>query len=580
LPFLGIDLGTTNSGFAFAPDGDAKVELFPISQLVAPGELRDEPLLDSCLYLAREGEFPPGALDLPWRDNPAEIAGLLAARRGAETAGRLVASAKSWLSAPDAARTDPILPDGAPEGARHVSPLEASRHYLEHLRLAWDYVHSEEPFHRQPVTLTVPASFDPVARQLTQKAAAEAGYRNLTLLEEPQAAFYAWLERHPDWRDLVRPGHLVLVIDVGGGTTDLTLISVTDKSGSLELERLAVGRHLLLGGDNMDLALAHSVSARLPKLDRLQFQALWRQCRLAKEALFSSPDLTEHPVTLLGRGSSLVGGTLKATLTRAEVETLLVDGFFPAVSSTDMPARRPAGLAEAGLPYESDPAVTRHLAAFLRHTPNGPAWPTHVLFNGGVFKAVHLRNRVIEVLNRWLAAENRPPVTPLEGDDLMHAVARGAAWFGHSKATGGVRIRGGVPRTCYLGIETAMPAVPGLRPPLKALTVAPFGMEEGSGAPVPGREFSLVTGEAAEFRFFASIERKSDKIGEMLDEIPDELEELAPVRVTLAGDPGTTVRVSLETQVTETGVLELYCVARDGRRWKLEFDLRQRRLTT
>ncbi len=568
---LGIDLGTTNCGFAHVgPEADRAVELFEIPQLINAGEVHAEPLLESALYLAREGEFGPGALDLPWREGGHEIVGRLAARRGVETLGRLVTSAKSWLSNTGADRMSPILPADAAEGAPRVSPVEASRRLLEHLRSAWDHVHPEEPFAGQQVILTVPASFDEVARQLTQQAAEQAGYRNLILLEEPQAAFYAWLERHANWREIIQPGDQVLVVDVGGGTTDFSLISVSEEAGALRLERIAVGEHLLLGGDNMDLALAHAASQKMPKLDRLQFHALWQQCRLAKENLLSNPDTAEAPLTILGRGSSLIGGTIQGKLRRGEVEQLLVDGFFPVVEAGETPSRRRGvGLMEVGLPYEPDAAITRHLASFLQ-----TGRPTHVLFNGGVFRAAHLRERMMVVLNRWF-----PGIEPLEGDDLMHAVARGAAYYGKARLGAGIRIRGGVPRTYYIGIETAMPAVPGLRAPMKALTVAPFGMEEGTGARVAWRQFSLVVGEPAEFRFFASAARKHDSAGTLLDEITDELDEIAPVQVTLEGASGEVVRVEIETHVTETGVLEIWCVAGDGRRWKLEFRVRETRRT-
>lgn len=580
--YLGIDLGTTNCGFAYAETAGA-VQVFAIPQLVSPGEVRAEPLLPSALYLAREGEFADGLLDLPWREGDQRVAGRLAAHRGAESLGRLVTSAKSWLSYTDADRTAPILPAGAPEGVPRVSPVEASREYLAHMRAAWDHVHPEHPFAAQRIVLTVPASFDAVARELTVQAARQAGYGDAVLLEEPQAAFYAWLERHEDWREHVGEGDLILVIDAGGGTTDLSLITVTSRDGALELERVAVGEHLLLGGDNMDLALAHSIAQELAgqghRLDAMRMMALWHQCRLAKERLLSNPESAEEPVTILGRGTSLIGGTIKAALKRGQVEKLLVDGFFPVVNSGEMPARRTrAGLVEIGLPYEADTAITKHLARFLRRGDGALARPTHVLFNGGVFHAAHLRERVMDVLNTWLREEGAPPAAALAGEDLMHAVARGAAAYGRARDLGGIRIRGGVPRTYYVGIETAMPAVPGMVAPLKALAVAPFGMEEGTGAEVPSGEFGLVVGEPAEFRFFASLERKQDALGELLDEFGDELEELAPVSVCLPaeGNAGAVVRVRLETRITETGVLELWCVARDGRRWKLEFQVRDK----
>ena len=548
----------------------SKAQVVDIEQLIAPGEVHAEPLLESVLYLSRPNEFAESALDMPWAEGRDFMVGRAAARRGAETVGRLVTSAKSWLSYTAADRSAPILPPNAPEGFAKVSPVEASRRYLEHLRDAWNQAHPEELLEEQAVVLTVPASFDAVARELTERAAEQAGLKKLTLLEEPQAALYAWIERHDDWRERVKPGDLILVIDVGGGTTDLTLIAVSERNGSLELERVAVGEHLLLGGDNMDLALAHSLTPKLPKLDALQFHALWQQCRLAKEQLLSDGKAKDAPVTILGRGSSVIGGTIKAKLSRADVETLLVNGFFPKVASDDLPAsRRRSGLLEVGLPYETDPAITKHLARFLRQGGT-LAQPTHILFNGGVFKAAHLRGRVVEVLNGWLSQ----PVKQLEGEDLMHAVARGAAYYNRAREGKGIRIRGGLARTYYVGIESAMPAVPGLPAPLKALSVAPFGLEEGTGTPVPSSEFGLIVGEPAEFRFFVSATRKQDAPGTMIDEILEELEELAPVQVTLSGDAGALVRVHLETQLTETGLLQLWCVARDGRRWKLEFQTR------
>ncbi|MFZ5928197.1 MAG: Hsp70 family protein [Acidobacteriota bacterium] len=580
--YAGIDLGTTNCAAAMAAPGqDAAVELVAIPQLAAPGEVFAETVLPSALYLAGETEFPAEALELPWGGGT-RIVGRFAVRRGAETLGRLVTSAKSWLSATGAERTAPILPPNAPPEWPRVSPVEASRAYLEHIRNAWDHLHPDEPLQRCRAVLTVPASFDEAARRLTQQAAEEAGLPDLILLEEPQAALYAWIERHTDWRERLRPGDLILVVDVGGGTTDFTLIRAAERGGALELERIAVGDHLLLGGDNMDLALAHTVAQRLPKLDALQFQSLWQQCRLAKEALLEDSALKEAPVTLLGRGSSLIGGAIRGKLERGEVEAILVDGFFPRVASHEAPERRRrAGLAEIGLPYEQDAAITKHLAHFLRRGGE-LACPTHLLFNGGVFQAARLRERVAEVLNGWLAEEGRPPAQVLEGTDLMHAVARGAAYYGRARHEGGIRIRGGIPHSYYIGIETAMPAVPGLKPPMKALTVVPFGMEEGTQAAVPGREFALCVGEPAQFRFFISSSRKQDAVGDLLDEIPDDIEEVAPVEVRLEGEAGAVARVTLEVQVTETGVLELWAkglpgTPYEGRRWKLEFQLKRQR---
>jgi len=597
---IGIDLGTTNSALAYAPAVmDPRelpaVTLFEIPQLVNPNEVREEPLLPSSLYLHGPADFPEGSLKLPWNPEPAFVVGTLAAKRGVESSARLVASAKSWLSHGGVDRTAPIIPVTAPEGVKKISPVEASCRYLEHLRAAWNSKMDDAPFDQQQVLVTVPASFDAVARDLTLKAAEEAGYRDVVLLEEPQAAFYAWIERHPDWRERVRVGDLILVVDIGGGTTDFTLIAVRERDGALELERVAVGEHILLGGDNIDLALARSVEEELRakgnKLDSMQLHALWQKCRAAKEALLAEGTKEkDHPVTILGRGTGLVGGTIKAKLARAMVEKILLDGFFPIVASDAMPERRRMGLAEIGLPYAADAAVTKHLAKFLRQQsaaseaaairrgPSGLACPTHVLFNGGVLRAGLVRNRIVETLNKWSVEEGFQPVEVLIGEDLMHAVARGAAYYGLARTGKGVRIRGGVPRSYYVGIESAMPAVPGMRVPLKALTVAPFGMEEGTGLQFPDREFGLVVGEPAEFRFFQSAARKDDPPGSMIEDVRDDLEELSPVEVSLSaqGNAGEVVRVTLESVVTETGMLQLWCVARDGRRWKLEFNVREK----
>ena len=600
---IGIDLGTTNSAVAWAglkPAADPfdlpPVELLAIPQLVNPGEVRDLDLLPSFLYLPAKTDFPEGSLDLPWQTDGSGVVGRLAQKRGGENAGRLVSSAKSWLSHAGVDRTAAILPFRAPEGVPRVSPVEASRRYLEHMRDAWNAKMPDAPFTEQEVLVTVPASFDAVARELTQKAAEQAGFRHLTLLEEPQAAFYAWIERHRDWRERVKVGDLILVVDIGGGTTDFTLIAVTERAGELALERVAVGEHILLGGDNIDLALARLVADRLAekgtKIDSLQLQSLWNNCRVAKEKLLDpAAKKAEEPVTILGKGTGLVGGTIKAMLHRDDIERVLSEGFFPSVSSQDMPARqRRVGLQEIGLPYAADAAVTRHLARFLRQQaataehgsvrrgPSGLACPTHVLFNGGVLHAGQVRERMLSLLNSWLKEEGMQAVEPLAGEDLMHAVARGSAYYGLARRGRGVRIRGGVPRTYYVGIETAMPSVPGLAAPLKALTVVPFGMEEGTDLRIPDREFGLVVGEPAEFRFFCSSVRKNDEPGSLIEDFADDLQELSPMEVNLPATESAAgvVPVSFEATVTETGMLQLWCVGKSGGRWKLEFNVRER----
>jgi hypothetical protein len=562
-------------------------------------------LLPSFLYIPGELDFPKGSISLPWEPEPEFVVGELARKRGAESPNRLVASAKSWLSYAGVNRTSPILPWQAPAEVPRLSPVDASSQFLQHLgkvlKEAESGKNEEVPFGEQEILLTVPASFDEEARELTRRAAEQAGYQHVTLLEEPQAAFYAWLEDQGDsWRRRIRVGDLVLVCDVGGGTTDFSLITVSEADGELALKRVAVGDHILLGGDNMDLALARLLQQRLEasghKIDTWQLHGLWHQCRSAKEQLFQSPKTKSRPITLLGKGTKLVGGTIKTELAREDLDQVLIEGFFPRVASNELPARRRVvGFQELGLPYAADPAVTRHLARFLseqvrnspesadiRRGPSGLACPTHVLFNGGVMKAAVLRDRVVEVLNGWLEQEGFNALGAeqiLEATDLEHAVARGAAYYGKARRGRGVRIRSGAPRTYYIGIESSMPAVPGMEAPLKALCVVPFGMEEGTEATIPDREFGLVVGEPAEFRFLSSTIRKQDHAGNLLEDWGTDLEELSPLEVTLKldGPQGTVVPVRIETRITELGTLEVWCVSRDGtNRWKLELNIREK----
>jgi hypothetical protein len=605
---VGIDLGTTNSALARCDTTaaeESRIEICSIPQLVNPNEVAERTLLPSFLYIPGEFDFPKGSLALPWEPEPKFVIGELARKRGAENPNRLVASAKSWLSYAAVNRTAPILPWQSPDEVPKLSPVEASSQFLQYLRSMWDSDEAGEQrelaLAEQDVLLTVPASFDEEARELTRRAAEQAGYQQVTLLEEPQAAFYAWLaSQGDDWRRRIKVGDLVLVCDVGGGTTDFSLIVVSEENGDLTLKRVAVGDHILLGGDNMDLALARVLQQRLTssghRIDTWQLHGLWHQCRMAKEKLFESPKTQKHPVTLLGKGTKIVGGTIKAELAREDLDQVLIEGFFPKVASGELPARqRRAGFQELGLPYAADPAITKHLARFLseqvRNSPeaasirrgrSGLACPTHVLFNGGVMKAAVLRGRMVEVLNGWLRQEGFDALGAeqiLEAPDLEHAVARGAAYYGTARRGRGVRIRSGVSRTYYIGIESAMPAVPGMEAPLKALCVVPFGMEEGTEATIPDREFGLVVGEPAEFRFLSSSVRKQDQGGSLLEDWGDDIEELSPLEVTLKldGQQGAVVPVRLETRVTELGTLEVWCVSRDGtQRWKLELNIREK----
>jgi molecular chaperone DnaK (HSP70) len=602
---VGIDLGTTNSALAYVDMGLAeetvRLQQFPVPQVVQLGGVDERPMLPSYLYLPGKKELPAGSLKLPWDTARDYCLGEFARLQGSQVPTRLVSSAKSWLCHSAVDRRVPLLPWKAPEGGRRVSPLEAATMVLKHFCEAWNHAIGRElPEYRleqQDIILTVPASFDAIARELTVEAARAAGLEHITLLEEPQAAFYAWIEGQGDaWREQVEVGDAVLICDVGGGTTDFTLIAVGEDAGQLALTRVAVGDHILLGGDNMDLALAHHMAqtfiAKGIKLDAGQMLMLWHSCRGAKEALFNDRKLAGAPVTVLGRGSKVIGGALKGELTRADMDRVLIDGFFPECPADAEPKmQRTVGLQELGLPYASDPAVSKHLAHFLhRHaemlaqrTPvrrrkKPSSRPTAVLFNGGVFKGEPLRKRVVEVLNGW-AGGPKDAIKVLPGTNLDLAVARGAAYYGMARRGKGVRIRGGAARSYYVGIESALPAVPGSPPPLKALCVVPFGMEEGTEADLPEQEFGLVVGAPAEFRFLASSIRREDAVGTLVEEWEGQIEELSPLSTTLEGQAktGQTVPVHLHSKMTVIGTLEVWCLSGDGKqRWKLEFNVRER----
>jgi molecular chaperone DnaK (HSP70) len=602
---IGVDLGTTNCALSYvdlaAGEDDAgRQQTMPVAQLISPGVVEERPLLPSFLYLPHPDELAPGELVLPWGAQPDFIVGALARERGAQTPIRLVSSAKSWLCHAGVDRRGAVLPQEAPEEVPRISPLDATVRYLEHLRDAWDHEHPDTPLRDQELTITIPASFDPAARELTAEAARTAGYGRMTVLEEPQAALYSWIQSSEGaWRKQVQVGDMILVVDAGGGTTDLSLIAVIEQDGNLELHRVAVGDHLLLGGDNMDLALAHVVAGKLAAqgtpLDPWQIRALTHGCRGAKESLLSRAEAQSVPLVVPSRSSRLIGGSVRTELTREEVTATLVEGFFPRVEAGARPLSRPrTGLMQLGLPYAQDAAITRHLAAFLTRqigaaadlagigAPVGNAsflHPTAVLFNGGVFKSNLLSDRVMSIVNGWLDAEGAPRARTLEGADLDLAVARGAAYYGYVRRGGGVRIRGGTAQAYYVGVESALPAVPGVAPPVQALCVAPFGMEEGSAADLPPQEFGLVVGEAVRFRFFGSSVRRQDQVGTRLDHWEaGELQELGEIELTLPADartPGEIVPVKLRAAVSEAGTLRLDAIPREGtERWQVEFDVR------
>lgn len=588
---VGIDLGTTNCVVALADLQSAQpsIALLPLEQITAPNQVESLPSLASFLYLQTEQEQQSGALAIPGRDPAAPVVGEFARRISAEQPERSIAAAKSWLCHGKVDRHAPLLPWGATDELPKLSPVAATQLILQQLVASWQQSYPDHPLSEQLVTLTVPASFDMAARELTREAALQAGLPDdFILLEEPQAAVYHWLEKTGDrWRRSMQEGDTLLVCDVGGGTTDLTLLRAEQEAGELVLRRLAVGEHLLVGGDNMDLALAHYAATKFRekglKLNAWQSVSLWHACRKAKESLLAPSGKERETISVLGRGSKLIAGTVSIEVERSVVKELLVDGFFPQCESDAVPQRDPSsGFQEIGLPFESDTAITRHIAWFVASNAEPSATDTprlHLLLNGGVFKAPALRERLQHVLASW-TEDGRAPDALGGPEDLDHAVARGAAYYGWTKEHGGMRIRGGTARSYYVGIESAGLAIPGMPRPLQAVCVVPFGMEEGSEADVPGREVGLVVGREVQFRFFASANRKEDRVGSVLrDWDEDELVETVPMQLTLPADDAPDegfVPVRFHSKINELGVFELWCNSvRNDQKWKLEFNVRE-----
>ena len=600
---VGIDLGTTHCVLSYVDleNENADVTVMAIPQLTTPGNVEEKNQLPSFMYQAHESELAEGDTALPWNAKPNAIVGAMARNLGSKTPIRLISSAKSWLCHGGVNRRDAFLPLNSPEEVIKVSPLEATQKYLEHMADAWNFQYPETPICDQDVTLTVPASFDPAARELTAEAARNVGFKHLTLLEEPQAAVYSWIKNNDEnWRDQVAVGDIILVVDIGGGTTDLSLVAVTEEDGNLTLNRVAVGDHILLGGDNMDLALAYRLKMKLAQegkqLQPWQVLAITHACRDAKEALLNDAKLQSMPIVVPSRGSKLLGGTLQTELTQEEVQQTLVEGFFPQTAIEELPVQTARGaLTQMGLPYAQDAAVSRHVASFLSRQSQaveelfaqyeqqheGFIRPTAILFNGGVLKSSLLSDRLLTTINGWLTTAGSTEAKLLSGLDLDLAVASGASYYGFVRRGKGVRIRGGIASSYYVGIESAMPAIPGMEPPLEALCVAPFGMEEGSQANVPSQEFGLIIGQPVQFKFFGSTVRRDDVAGTHLDWWqPEEMEELPTIQMTLpvseGRSAGEVIPVKLASHVTELGMLCLEAIATDnGQKWQVEFDVRE-----
>ncbi len=604
---LGIDLGTSNSAVAADDFENDRTSIVEITQMLRPNQVGEKSTLPSALYIPHPDEFPADALRLPWSNrSESAIIGHFARDHGALIPDRLVTSAKSWLSNFHVDPRQAVLPWKSDIEEPKLSAFDCSRLYLEHLKEGFLYAERIQgrnwDLSEGQIVLTVPASFDEAARNLTAEAAEAAGLGKVTLLEEPQAAFYAWTaQAGTAWRSQVSAGDIVLVCDVGGGTADFSLIAISGKDGNLEVERISVGEHILLGGDNMDLALAYTLQTQLEaagkSIDSWQFLALIHASSRAKVDLFNDDSVAQAPISVPSRGSSLFAKTVSTALDRSILEQIVLDGFFPITKVTELPTEtRSSGLQEFGLPYASDPVVSKHLARFLTRSlmnvrasdalkslvgPSAEASdylkPTAVLFNGGVFNAAPIRKRVLDLLAAW--NEGRA-VRELQGFQPDLAVAKGAALYGRNRATGkGIRIKAGTARSYYIGLESSMPAIPGFKPPIKALCVVPQGMEEGSELLIEGKQFGLMTGQPADFRFFASEVRSGDTPGQIIPNAERELEETNRIEVTLPaieGLPeGQPVPVQINPVVTELGNLELWMKhTGSDRRWKVEFQVR------
>ena len=552
---VGIDLGTTNSALAWIDPAEAEdtsfppIHIFDIPQVVAPGRI--EPLRTLPSFLLLEEGQPVGAY---------------ARDQGALVPTRLVHSAKSWLSNPDVDRTANILPWDAGEGGRVLSPVEVSARLLSAIREAWDKSGRFGPLSEHEIVLTVPASFDEEARELTVRAASEAGLSRLTLLEEPAAAFYSWIANNfMRSRRLLSDGQVVLVCDVGGGTTDFSLIRVSREGDRIDFTRTAVGRHLLLGGDNLDLTLAWLAETRLGKqLSIRQRSGLRRQCSAAKEILLCDPHRESVEINVLGAGSSLIGGTLKTQITRAEALELALDGFLPLTPAGEKPKEEKKSLfRELGLPYVSDPAISRHLAAFLEQ---GGQQPDAILFNGGFFIPEILRHRVADLLESWYG--KRPEV--FENRDLDLAVASGAAYYSYVRSTGsGVLVRGGLPRSYYVALDDQ-----------SAVCLVPRGAEEGDSVEVDREDLQLVANRPVAFRLLSSLTRIDDRPGEVVRFAEnEEVHQHAPLEAVIRFGKGgeRLVPVKLGARLTETGTLETWCDSKiSENRWRLQFQLRKK----
>ncbi|MCC8254609.1 Hsp70 family protein [Vibrio campbellii] len=603
---VGIDLGTTNTVVAYCEITDnleqSEVSLFDIDQLIGPGEVVRKPLLPSFRYHPAIGQISPSDLTLPWENEPVSgdisnvIVGEWARELGAKVEGRQVSSAKSWLSHQAVDRSSDILPWAGAQDVDKVSPVIASASYLNHIRQAWNYRHPSNKLEDQDVVVTVPASFDETARKLTLEAAELAGLKKIVLLEEPQAVCYDWYARHQQTAaDELKELPLILVCDVGGGTTDLSLIEASFSSqNELALDRIGVGEHLMLGGDNLDLALAHLAESRFnqsKKLTAASLTKLIQQTRKAKENLLSASAPEEVKITMLGSGSKLLGGTKSIGLSKQEVHQIALDGFFPLSDFSEVPDKRRSAVVEFGLPYVADPAVSKHVAEFLTQhqqvaraalgieDDKQNAIPVGLLLNGGVFNSELVTERVTTLLSDWRGA----PVTVLDNPHPDWSVALGAVAFGKARRGAQLKIGGGAARSYFLHLQEKNKMG-------KALCLLAKGTEEGHEIRLSGRRFSLTLGEPVRFNLLTSTHdtltnNTSIQNGVMVDVDPDLFAPLPPYITTLEGEGAELqanqkerVEVQLACQLTEVGTLKMECVSAedDSKRWELEFEVRNK----
>lgn len=592
---VGIDLGTTNSALAYVDTEESpwRIRTLPIPQVVAAGEVDERPTLPSFLCYATPAETESSVFAVPWRDTPSHwVVGALARDESSSRPGRIVSSAKSWLSHSGVDRSAPLLPWRGDPDVERLSPVQAAAAVLQHLHDVWNHRFAGHTLAEQDLVITLPASFDEVARELTLAAAKQSGLSRVVLLEEPQAAFLAWIERHrADWRDLVGPGQKILVCDIGGGTSDFTLIRVSEnkETGDLEFHRVAVGDHLLLGGDNLDLALARRVEQQITdggQLESRQWEVLVRMARRVKETLLAAGAPESFTIHLPAAGSKLIASGAQVEVKRDEVADLLIDGFLPRVDLDDRPERRQSGFQDFGLPFAADPAITRHLAHFLtshRHTGDelsafegqsagnfDPGRPDVVLFNGGFFASPLLQDRLVSVLSGWFS-QHEPGWTPkvLDSQQLDLAVACGAAYYGMVRRGEGVGITATLARSYYVGVAGPTP---------RAVCLAPGTAAAGDDFEVSDLEFELTLAKPVEFPIYVSSTRLVDAPGQVIDVDPAELTPLPPIRTVLhahrKSDPQT-VRVRLHAHLSEIGMLQLSCrSAHTNRSWRLEFDIR------